>query len=222
MNLEEIVPWGRDMQEYKEMFNLEDEDNILGVADGPASFAKEMRDLGKHVISADVVYQFQAADIKKRMLEVAPIIQEQLRKTSYDFNFTGRFKSVNDLVDSRLNTMNTFLKDYKKHPEFYKNASVLALPFKENCFDLALVSHFLFLYSEHLDCDFHIKAIREILRVSGEVRIFPLTDLSGKRSEHLDRVLDASKANEVEIVKCSYDFVKVADSYLKIKSAVQG
>lgn len=217
MNLETVVPWGRDLLEYRQMFNLEDENHILGVADGPASFAKEMRALGKDVVSVDVVYQFKASDIEKRMLDVAPIIEEQIRKNVSDFKFGGRFKTVKDVVDSRLKTMRSFLEDYEDHPEFYQYGSVTDLPFEDNSFELSLVSHFLFLYSKQLDLDFHTKAIKELLRVSSEVRIFPLTDLEGHTSCHLEKIRDFFKQHDIEIVQCSYDFVRAADSYLRIR-----
>ena len=45
MKLNEVVPWGRTLQEYKLMFNLSEIDlnkKILGCGDGPASFNAEM------------------------------------------------------------------------------------------------------------------------------------------------------------------------------------
>lgn len=45
MKLNEVVPWGRNLEEYKLMFNLSEADlnaKILGCADGPASFNAEM------------------------------------------------------------------------------------------------------------------------------------------------------------------------------------
>lgn len=216
MNLEEIVPWGRNKEEYISMFNLTNEDNILGIADGPASFAKEMRDIGKYVISSDIIYKFKAFEIERKMQEVLPIIKKQMQESKKDFNFKGMFSSVEDLISSRLKSMNIFLKDYELHTEYYNEASVLDLPYIDKSFDLALVSHFLFLYSEHLDISFHIQAIKEILRVSKCVRIFPLTDLGGQISPHLDGVQEAFKEYNIDIVRCSYDFVKGADSYLEI------
>lgn len=44
-------------------------------------------------------------------------------------------------------------------------------------FDLAVCSHLLFLYSEHLSEDFHVESIKELCRVAGEARIFPLLEL---------------------------------------------
>ena len=45
---------------------------------------------------------------------------------------------------------------------------------------MALCSHLLFLYSDHLDAAFHRAAIRDLCRVAGEVRIFPLLALGGR------------------------------------------
>ena len=57
-------------------------------------------------------------------------------------------------------------------------------------FDLALSSHFLFLYSEHLDYEFHLESILEMLRVAREVRIFPLLTLKNERSPHVERIIE--------------------------------
>lgn len=62
MKLEKIVPFGRSLDEYKNMFALMDGDlskNIIGVGDGPASFNAEMFALGKPVVSIDPLYIFR-------------------------------------------------------------------------------------------------------------------------------------------------------------------
>jgi hypothetical protein len=63
MKLEEVVPWGRTLEEYQSMFSLLETDlsaKILGCGDGPASFNAEMTELGHSVVSIDPVYQFSA------------------------------------------------------------------------------------------------------------------------------------------------------------------
>jgi len=84
------------------------------------------------------------------------------------------------------------------------------LPFFEGTFDLALCSHFLFLYSEHHDAQFHIQALRELCRVAQEVRVFPLLELSGAPSRHLPEVVSALQAGgcNVSIEPVSYEFQK--------------
>ena len=48
--LDKVVPWGRNLQEYKEMFNLLNKDlnkDIISFGDGPASFNSELNYLEK-------------------------------------------------------------------------------------------------------------------------------------------------------------------------------
>src|SRR5687768_4166776 len=81
MQLEQIVPWGRSLDEYRRMFRLTDADSagrILGCGDGPASFNAEMTALGFDVISCDPLYAFSAADIKSRVEETYRSITAQI------------------------------------------------------------------------------------------------------------------------------------------------
>ena len=59
----------------------------------------------------------------------------------------------------------------------YRNGELPTLPFADRSFDLALSSHFLFLYTEQFDESFHSSSIAEMGRVADEVRIFPLLAL---------------------------------------------
>ena len=50
MKLEQVVPWGRSLAEYRAMFALSEADlqrRILGCGDGPASFNAEMTAAGR-------------------------------------------------------------------------------------------------------------------------------------------------------------------------------
>jgi hypothetical protein len=92
-------------------------------------------------------------------------------------------------------------------------ASLPELPFKDGQFSLALVSHFLFLYSDQFDYDFRVTAFEELLRVADEVRVFPLFGLDRHRSprvgpviNHLERV-----GFEVKVVSVEFAFQKVHD-----------
>ena len=61
VTLDQVIPWGRSLQEYKQMFDVSDEElnlRILGVGDGPASFNSEMNALGYTVLSIDPIYLF--------------------------------------------------------------------------------------------------------------------------------------------------------------------
>jgi len=71
--------------------------------------------------------------------------------------------------------MDEFLEDYGrgKAQGRYVDAELPTLPCADSSFDLALCSHFLFLYSSQLGETFHQQAIVELCRVAREVRIFP-------------------------------------------------
>ncbi|HEY9657850.1 MAG TPA: SAM-dependent methyltransferase, partial [Allocoleopsis sp.] len=88
----------------------------------------------------------------------------------------------------------------------------------DQSYDLALCSHFLFLYSEHHDLNFHQAAIAEMLRVSQEVRIFPLLTLMLERSPHLDPILQTlhNQGYQVEIQRVPYEFQKRGNEMLRI------
>ncbi len=82
-----------------------------------------------------------------------------------------------------------------------------------------MCSHFLFLYSEHYDRNFHVASIQEILRVSQEVRIFPLLTLMQEISPYLDFVIDEfSKMGYFTFVqKVSYELQPGANKMLVIE-----
>jgi len=92
------------------------------------------------------------------------------------------------------------------------------LPFENKQFDLALSSHFLFLYTDNLSLEFHIEAIDEMLRVAREVRIFPLLDLNGVRSLYVDEVINkySEIGYSVNEVIVDYEFQKGGNTMLKI------
>jgi hypothetical protein len=220
--LESIVPWGRTLAEYRAMFLLSKEDlqqTILGCGDGPASFNVEARVLGAEVTSVDPSYIFTKDELKKRIDEVAKEVISQVRKNQEGFVWKN-IKDVDDLYSTRMRAMHQFLEDYPRGKKrgYYQLQSLPNLSFEDKQFDLALSSHFLFLYSEHLDYDFHLKAILEMLRVAKEVRIFPLLTLRNERSLYVNSIIETldTLGYKVEIVKTEYEFQKGADEMMKI------
>lgn len=63
------------------------------------------------------------------------------------------------------------------------------LGYKNQAFNLALCSEFLFWYSDLLSEDFHVASLMAFCRVATEVQVYPLIDRFGKPSIHLGRVL---------------------------------
>jgi hypothetical protein len=224
VQLKEVVPWGRCLKEYREMFSLSDRDlqgKILGCGDGPASFNAELTSAGGNVISVDPVYCFDAKQIESRVNEVSQSVAEQLELNKANYIWSS-FKNVEDVVGARLSAMNIFLNDYEMGKEHgrYVDASLPVLPFGEKQFTLAICSHFLFLYSAHISEELHIKGLLELCRVAKEVRIYPLVTLEGARSPHLAPAIQAIAAAgySAEVIAVPYRFQKNATEMLVLNS----
>ena len=225
MKLESVVPWGRSFAEYEAMFNLTREDlqkNILGCADGPASFNAEMTERGAQVISADPIYQFSRAEIDQRVAEVYPKILAETKANADDFIWQ-KIKSPEELGKVRMAAMARFLDDYENGitEGRYVGASLPFLPFEPKQFQLALCSHYLFLYSDQVDETAHVKAVNELCRVADEVRIYPLITLGGEPSSHLDAVIKALNNYGVDarFEQTNAQFQKGATQMLVLNSA---
>ncbi|QIW10778.1 SAM-dependent methyltransferase [Francisella sp. LA112445] len=224
MELKNIVPWGRSLEEYKQMFLLSENDlksKILGCGDGPSSFNYEATSLGGNITSIDPTYKFSEKDIKQRIIETSNEVMEQLR-INKDKYVWKNIESIDALYDIRMKSMDNFLRDYergKSEGRYIYNTLPDLSSFADKSFDIVLCSHFLFLYSEQLDLDFHIKSILEMCRLAkSEVKIFPILDLESNRSKHLDKVLEVLDKNNYKysIEKSSYEFQRNANQMLRI------
>jgi hypothetical protein len=220
--LDQVVPWGRSFDEYRRMFALTDDDlagSILGCGDGPASFNAEATRRGIRVISCDPLYQFTAEQIRERIDATRETVLEETRRNQESFVW-NEIRDVDELAQVRMDAMDTFLADYEAGRAYgrYVNAALPALPFSTRQFDLALVSHLLFLYSEQLTESFHMAALRELCRVAHEVRAFPLVTLAGERSPHVALVrMDLERvgfATQIETVP--YEFQRGGNQMLRI------
>ena len=223
--IDSVVPWGRTMAEYRGMFNLVESDlrgRILGCGDGPASFNAEMSAHGRAVVSVDPLYAFPAAAIERRVEETYDIIIEQVTRNRDDFVWT-HVPSIPALGRRRMGAMRRFLADFAqgKREGRYVDASLPDLPFDDSAFDLALSSHFLFLYSEQFDLAFHLGALQEMLRVAGEVRVFPLLQIGGAPSPHVQAVMDAFTAQGVRatIESVPYEFQRGGRRMMRLRKA---
>lgn len=220
--LDKVVPWGRSYEEYVGMFDLSAEDlrlNILGCGDGPAAFNARFAEHGGNVISFDPIYEFDASQIRSRISETYDTVMEQMRKNHADYVWDV-IPSVEDLGCIRVSAMNTFLLDFEagKREGRYVAGELPSLPFKSDKFDIALSSHFLFLYSLHLSAEFHLQSIQEMLRVAREVRVFPLLTLDGKRSPHLAFVTKhlADAGFSITFRRVPYEFQRGGNEMLLI------
>jgi SAM-dependent methyltransferase len=220
--LDKVVPWGRNFDEYVAMFALTPADlrrRILGCGDGPAAFNAVLNRSGGGVVSVDPLYQFSAAQIRERIDAIFASVLAETERNKEEFVWQ-HVKTVEDLGRVRRDAMDEFLADYEQgNKDFrYVACELPELPFIDKTFELAVCSHFLFLYSEQHDLAFHIQSIKELYRVADEVRIFPLLELGSRRSRHLDAIMTWLKREGIasEVVTVGYEFQKGGNQMLRI------
>lgn len=224
--LDEVVPWGRGFDEYRTFFQLPEQGEglqVLGCGDGPASFQAESREHGFAVVSSDPLYRFGPSAISRRIQNAAPVITEQMRANRADYVWRT-FCDIDQLIATRLRAMHAFLEDFasRRKPAKYIAAALPELPFADHRFQIALCSHFLFLYSRTHDFDFHLRSILELLRVAPEVRIFPVLEVSGSTSPWLAPACAALAKRGVssELVEVDYEVQRGGNRMLRLRGRV--
>ncbi len=221
--LQEVVPWGRSFEEYRNMFDLSDQDlkgRILGCGDGPASFNAELTKKGGKVVSVDPLYRYSSGEIRTRIDQVFDTVLEETRKNAHEFVWKN-IPSVENLGEVRRTAMDAFLDDYPRGQteHRYLDISLPELPFPDQSFRTAICSHFLFLYSAHLSLEFHLQSIRELARVAREVRLFPLLELGAVASRHLNavRATLSHEGYRVSIEPVPYEFQRGGNCMMRVR-----
>jgi hypothetical protein len=222
MQLDQVAPFGRCLDEYIRMFNLTEQDlqkSILSVADGLASFNAEGTQRGYRIRSIDPLYVFSSDQIRQRFDAVVDNIIEQVEKTPQSWVWTYH-SSPNGLRQNRVKAMKLFCRDFElgRDAGRYEVGELPALKYKDGEFELGLCSHFLFLYSDLLDGDFHYRSLLEMLRVCREVRIFPLLTLMLQTSQHLPEVIEKLENDgyHCEIQPVAYELQRGGNKMLQI------
>lgn len=220
--LSKVVPWGRSYEEYISMFSLSPSElskPILECNDGPASFNSILHKQNGSIISVDPLYSCTPEQIQTRIDETYDTVLEQARENRDEFVW-NHITTVEELGKIRMTAMNMFMKDYEKGKKEnrYINASLPKLPFHDKKFNTALCSHFLFLYSEQLNEEFHFESIKELCRVAKVVKIFPVLELGSVKSRHLEAIISRLKNENfrVRLKKVAYEFQKGGNEMLEI------
>ncbi len=220
--LNNVVPWGRNIDEYRKMFMLSDNDmnmKIAGFGDGPASFNCQAAEQGFSVTSFDPLYQFTREQIAERIEEVRTVVMNQMKHNMENYVWTD-IKSLDELENRRMSAMRMFLDDFEHGKAegryiYHELPSKVSLP--DNSFDIGLSSHFLLMYTS-LGYDFHIRSITEMLRVCRQIRIFPIVDLDAKKTDLTTDVINYfSKEYSISITDTSYEFQKGENKMLIIE-----
>jgi hypothetical protein len=222
LDLERIIFIGRTFEEYLGMFSLSVAElkgkKILDCPAGACSFTAVGNNSGLNVTAADIAYYHSNEDLYEKGIQDVEHAMEHMEKakTNYIWDY---FNDIEELRKHRLSALYDCAKDMRQSSERYVPVTLPSLPFNDGEFDVLLSAHFLFMYADRLDYEFHTNTLDELLRVTKEeIRIFPLVDLEGKRFDHLDKIISYLTKNgcSVEEVKVPYEFQVNANSMLKI------
>lgn len=215
---------GRTFEEYTRMFDLDvatlDEETILDCPAGPNGFVATVHERGADVTGVDALFDRPPSELASRCRgDVADVEPELRRKRKL---FTWEFyDDVDERMDYLRRAAETFLADYPegRRQGRYVHAELPELPFAEDAFSLVLSGHFLFLYDDRLDREFHLASLRELCRVAaGEVRVFPIYGLDAEPSDHLTDVIAALEAEGYapETRTVPFEFQQGADRMLVV------
>jgi hypothetical protein len=226
MQLDRIVFLGRTLKEYVSMFSLRDEDlrsgRVLNCPSGPSSFGAEAAKEGVEVTSCDVLYHMDAPALARMGREDIEHVFERFDSVSERYVWSY-YRNQQEVISLRERALGLFHEDYEqgKADGRYVEAKLPELPFPDGHFALTLSSHFLFMYGEWLPMDFHLAALREMLRVTqGEVRVFPLLGLDGKPYDYLSYILMQLAADGVTVTirKVPFEFLKGGNVMLTLRN----
>lgn len=220
--LDGVVPWGRRLDEYRAFFALDDVQagaDILDIGGGPSSFAFEAGGCKFDVTAVDPIYTLDGPAIRARFDVTSKAMRAGMHAAAYRFNWS--FYGSETLVHRRRQeALELFLADFARAgSRRYVPAALPHLAFGDGTFDLALISHLLFLYGDEFDGAFHIAALREALRVADEVRVFPLVNLDGRPSSHLPGVIRALEDDgyKVALQPVAFEFQIGATKMLRVR-----
>jgi len=191
----------RSYAEYVRMFALEDPldppGGVLDAAAGASSFTADAARRGLKAVAVDPRYRLPQEELFAEARTEISVSTAKLAKLQdlFDFSYYGDLERHRAGREASLERfMADFAADRRDGGGRYVAGELPHLPFGDDRFGLVLCSHFLFLYGEHFDDDFHERAVMELIRVcrpGGEVRIYPLVTLSFREYPHLDRLTQA-------------------------------
>jgi len=198
------------------MFDLTElPDSVLDCCAGGAGFTAEAAARGIDAIAVDPAYELPAAelvDTVRRSLPATSGIIDQ-HADNFVWNWYGSPERKDEF---RIEAADRFLQDVSIAPERYVPGSLPELPFEDRRFELVLSSHLLFTWADKYDQDWHLAALRELVRVSSaEVRVFPLVQQgAGEPVAYLPDLLEELDGVTAEIRKVPYEFQVGADEML--------
>ncbi|MDA8433895.1 MAG: hypothetical protein M0Z60_13175 [Nitrospiraceae bacterium] len=225
LDIDRVAFIGRTYEEYEKIFGLDyrhlRKARILDCPAGAASFAAEAGRRGFDVVACDILYGLSRRALLSKGEKDIALINEKLGGVAHLYLW-DYYRDRDGLISKRREALGRFAADFPRGRAAgrYVAASLPRLPFADGTFSLVLSCHFLFLYGDMLDIDFHKECLLELARVSsGDVLIFPLSGLDGDPYPHLGEVLRFLDVNGVEagIRRAPFEFQRDANMMMRLR-----
>lgn len=220
--MRKLVLWGHSVDEYREMFDLSQEDmnsRILEYGCGPNAVNAQQFHEAHEAVSCDPLFVLDKDTLYAKSVMIFAQMVDEIRNEQEQFDFS-QSGGLEQLIAHRQEGMKKFFADYEqgKADGRYYGAADYHLPYPDFSFDFALSSHYLFADLDEQTVEFHINVIRELARIAKEVRIFPLIDREGKTSEFLGPVLLQLQREGygVEVREVEYHLHKAENAMLRV------
>ncbi|MBD2846031.1 methyltransferase domain-containing protein [Paenibacillus sp. IB182496] len=215
----------RGWDEYARMFDLRRADvsglEVLDVAAGASSFVADAAAMGAQSVAVDPRYRMEQDRIYTEAKQEIETSTAKLARLTDRFNwsFYGNLARHRQM---RLANLKRFDAHRRCAPEHYVDGQLPELPFPDQAFSLVLCSHFLFLYGEQLDFQFHERAIGELMRVcrtGGRVLIYPLVTLHFRQYDRLQALCTRLQSHRAYVClkPARLPFIPGSTHYLSIQ-----
>tara|TARA_R110002110_G_scaffold166602_2_gene367358 strand:- start:120197 stop:120910 length:714 start_codon:yes stop_codon:yes gene_type:complete len=187
-----VTALGFGLEEYIKMFDLTDIElnmNILDCRAGASCFAAQMHEQSQVVVACDPLYRSEFDQIKHLVNAAKDSIQNSFATSAQEFSILP--EKAKEFMHQAETGIEIFFNDFPEGQKAgrYTGDSLPSLSFDDEQFQLALVCHYLFTFSEQMSVEDHLNAIKELVRVSNEVRIFPLVTYGGQLSPYVGEVV---------------------------------
>lgn len=222
LDIDRVAIIGRTYDEYAKFFMLDSavlgRVTVLDCGGGVSSFAAEANRAGCRITACDPVYAMPVSDLIRRGEEDLAHVFDRFDRAAHLYTWS-HYRDKEEIIACRRRALARFADDFPSGLEQgrYLAATLPSLPFNDKCFELVLCSHFLFLYHDRLDREFHRATLLELVRVAGgEVRVFPLQGLDAQPYPDLSEMLDwlAGQGIWADVVDVPFEFQKGSNQML--------